>query len=390
MINKFDINAIKKIGIIGGGQLAKMMIVPAQRMGLEVYTLDPDSNANASFSANDHVVGAYSDETALRKLAALVGKGGVITFDLEHVGLDAVKKLEQEGYKIRPNTSSQAIIQDKYLQKEALKKAGIAVADFEKMEIESEIREWFKINKKGVLKSRRFSYDGYGNFVLDDEKDIAEGFKKLSKNTGGLYIEKWVPFNLEISVNVARGLNGEKMCYPLCENEHENNVLYTTIVPARVSEKIADRARELALKTADVFEGAGNLCVEMFLTKSGDILVNEVAPRPHNSGHFSIEACHVSQFENHIRGVAGLPLGDTELRDEMTIMLNILGDRTKSGKVRYEGVEKAMELGFSVHLYGKEETRPGRKMGHMTISGDREKLLKIYENIENVRIKATT
>jgi len=383
------INNIKKIGIIGGGQLAKMMIVPAQRMGFEVYTLDPDPKANASFSANDHVVGGYSDETALRKLANLVGKDGVITFDLEHVGLDAVIKLEKEGYKIVPNTSSQLIIQDKFLQKEALKKAGIAVADFEKMDNQEAIKAWLKTNKKGVLKSRRFSYDGYGNFVLDNEKDIEEGCQKLSKNIGGLYIESFVPFDLEVSVNVARGLNGEKKCYPLCENEHASNVLYTTIVPARVSGEIAKKAEELALKVANVFEGAGNLCVEMFLAKSGELIVNEVAPRPHNSGHFSIEACHVSQFENHIRGVVGLPLGDVALRDEMSMMLNILGDRTKSGKVRYEKVEEAMDLGFSVHLYGKEETRPGRKMGHMTISGDREKIEKIYAKLENVRIKAS-
>jgi len=384
------LNNIKKIGIIGGGQLAKMMLPSAQAMGFEVYILDPDPNCGSSWCVKHQVVGSFSEPAALNKLAELVGKDGVITFDSEHVGVEELRILQDKGYTIRPCLDSQEIIRDKYLQKVALQKAGIKVADFEAVDDIKAVKEWFKKNGKGVLKSRRFSYDGYGNHVIASEKDIEEGVAKLSKNKGGLYVEKWVPYEIEVSINVARGLDGEKKCYPLCENEHMHNVLYTTIVPARVSDEVADKARELALRVADVFKGAGNLGVEMFVLKGGEVLINEVAPRPHNSGHYTIEACRTSQFENHIRGVVGLPLGDTGLIDEMAIMLNILGDRDKSGAVRFIGAEEAMKQGFSVHLYGKAETRPGRKMGHMTIVGGKEKLLKIYENIESVRIKATT
>jgi len=395
------INGVKKIGIIGGGQLAKMMIAPAQAMGYQVYILDPDPDCGSSWCVKTQVVGSFSEPAALNKLAELVGKDGVITFDSEHIGVEELRALQSKGYTIRPCLDSQEKIRDKYLQKSELKKAGLKVADFEAVRDIKDITEWLKANGKGVLKSRRFSYDGYGNHVIADEKDIEEGVQKLSKNKGGLYVEKWVPYDSEVSVNVARGLNGEYKFYPIAVNQHAHNVLYTTIAPCNLPKGLEKSVLESAKKSADAFKGAGNLGVEMFIVQSEiikdglhkgefdfDVLINEVAPRPHNSGHFTIEACRTSQFENHIRGVAGLPLGDTDMVYETAMMLNILGERGKSGAVRYEGVEKAMEMGFSVHLYGKEETRPGRKMGHMTIVGDKDKLMKMGD-IEKVRIKAT-
>ena len=384
------INGIKKIGIIGGGQLAKMMLPPAQAMGFEVYILDPDKDCGASWCVKHQVVGSFADPDALQKLAELVGKDGVITFDSEHVGVEELRGLQDKGYVIRPCLDSQEKIRDKYLQKLELKKAGLQVAEFEAMRGTADVKEWLSVHGKSVLKARRFSYDGYGNHVVASVHDAEEGFAKLSKNNGGLYIEKFVPYDFEVSVNVARGLNGEYKFYPIVLNEHAHNVLYTTLAPADLSADLKNKIIKAAEKTADAFKGAGNLGVEMFILKNtGEVLINEIAPRPHNSGHFTIEACKTSQFENHIRGVAGLPLGSTDMVDESAMMLNILGEKGQSGEVIFEGAERALELGFKVHLYGKSEVRGGRKMGHMTFVGSKADTMKLYAMRDDIRIRAT-
>jgi 5-(carboxyamino)imidazole ribonucleotide synthase len=388
------INGVKRIGIIGGGQLAKMMILPAHEMGLSVFTLDPAEHCPVSGVADEHIVGEYDDFNKLLELAYIVGKDGVITYDLEHIGMTAARRLEELGYQIHPSLDILENIQDKFRQKQVLKSHGLPVAEFAEMRDVSDVRNWFAEKGKSVLKNKRFSYDGYGNFVISNESDIEIGFEKLSQKSGGIYIERFVPYTKEVSVNIARSLNGERAFYPIADNEHKDNILHTTVAPALVSNKTGVRIMEIAKGAASAFNGAGNFGVEMFIIKNTArveaVLINELVPRPHNSGHFTIEFCKTSQFENHIRGICGAPLGSTAPTEKHALMFNILGEKGHSGAVKYERVENAMKLGFKPHLYGKEETRPSRKMGHMTYTGSRVEILRFLENRERVRIKAIT
>jgi 5-(carboxyamino)imidazole ribonucleotide synthase len=350
----------KKIGIIGGGQLGKMMILEAKRLGFYVVTLDPKPDCCAKSISDELIVAALDDIKAYQKLA---GKVDVVTYEWELISVEALKVIEAEGAVIYPSVRSLEIIQDKFLQKTALKNAGIPTPDFKKVQSIADLNI-------GMLKTTKGGYDGKGTALIRTEADKEIAFAALGSGEKPLILEDFVDFEMEISVIACRAVNGGKVVYPIAENMHSNSILDTTIVPARISAETKAKALEIAEKVMDVFEGVGTFCVEMFVEKNGDVSVNEIAPRPHNSGHYTIEGCFANQFENHVRAVVELPFGDVSLI-QPTVMVNLLGQ--SNGKAVLVGAEEAYreDSRLQIHLYGKPMSRKGGKMGHFTVVGER-------------------
>lgn len=374
----------QKIGIIGGGQLGKMMILEAKKLGFYVTILDPTKSCPASSIADQHIVADFDDSKAIRELA---DKSDLITYEFEHIDAEVLKELEAEDYKVYPTARSLEIIQNKYHQKTLLKQNQIAVPDFVK------VKELADIHKAGnefgypvMLKSCTGGYDGKGNLIIKNETEVEKAFQKLAGKKNLLMIERYIPFKKEISIIAARDLKGEMSVYPIGENDHQDNILFETKVPAEISAELKNKAESLAKEVLEVFAGIGIFCVEMFLTENDRLLINEIAPRPHNSGHYSIEGCVTSQFEQHIRAITSLPLGDTGLLRPV-VMRNILGSGNE-GEAEIIGLESALEVkGVKVHIYQKTISRPGRKMGHLTVTADTlktatEKALKASQLIE--------
>lgn len=340
------------IGIVGGGQLGQMLALSASEMGFKVGILDPVKNCPASHVANWQIVAEYNDHEALKKLAK---KTQVITYEFENVSAAALKEIE----KITPvpqGTLLLEITQDRLLEKNFLQENKIPLAPFKKVSQVKELSNALEeIGYPCVLKTTRGGYDGKGQVVLKSSADISTGEKLLTKEC---VLEKFVPFTEEISVMVVG--NGENFqVFPLGENHHVHNILRETIV--RKNHPLKEKAETLALKIAQSLKLTGCLGIEMFVKNNGEILVNELAPRPHNSGHYSIEACNMSQFDAHIRGICSWPLPEVTLLSEV-VMVNILG----------EHLEKTYDLIFQkphwqFHYYGKSEAKVGRKMGHITI-----------------------
>lgn len=357
-------NIHKKIGIIGGGQLGQMMILEAKKMGFYITVLDPTLNCPAHTIVDEHIVADFEDEKAIRLLAE---KSDVITYEFEHINAQVLKQLEAEGKKVYPTATSLEIIQNKFRQKSLLKKDGIPVPDFMAVSSPAEILAAGKeYGFPLMLKACTGGYDGKGNYVVKNENDCENGYKELGGGTLPLMAEKFYPFIMEISVLACRAINGDIKVYPVAENIHKDSILDKTRVPASISAKTTENAMNLAKRVMEVFEGVGMFCVEMFVDKDGNVAINEVAPRPHNSGHYTIEACVTSQFEQHIRAVSGLPLGDPSLVRPV-VMRNILGEEGSSGKAVVEGADEALAIpGVTLHVYGKETSKPKRKMGHLT------------------------
>ena len=357
-------NIHKKIGIIGGGQLGQMMILEAKKMGFYITVLDPTLNCPAHTIVDEHIVADFEDEKAIRLLAE---KSDVVTYEFEHINAQVLKQLEAEGKKVYPTATSLEIIQNKFRQKSLLKKDGIPVPDFMAVSSPAEILAAGKeYGFPLMLKACTGGYDGKGNYVVKNENDCENGYKELGGGTLPLMAEKFYPFIMEISVLACRAINGDIKVYPVAENIHKDSILDKTRVPASISAKTTENAMNLAKRVMEVFEGVGMFCVEMFVDKDGNVAINEVAPRPHNSGHYTIEACVTSQFEQHIRAVSGLPLGDPSLVRPV-VMRNILGEEGSSGKAVVEGADEALAIpGVTLHVYGKETSKPKRKMGHLT------------------------
>ncbi len=364
---KFKDKTKQKIGIIGGGQLGKMMILEAKKMGFYVTILDPTKSCPADSIADEHLVADFDDEEAIRKLAA---KSDLLTYEFEHIGVEVLKELENEGYKIYPTARSLEIIQNKYHQKTVLKQEKIAVPEFIKVTNPEEIKEAAQdFAYPLMLKSCTGGYDGKGNALIDNEAEVETSFQELGAGKTPLMVEKYIPFKKEISIIAARGLTGDMKVYPAGENDHRDNILYETKVPAEISAELESKAEELAREVLEVFSGVGIFCVEMFVTEANQLLINEIAPRPHNSGHYTIEGSVTSQFEQHVRAISGLPLGDTTLV-RPSVMRNILGSG-EEGKAQIVGLEPALAVeGVKVHIYQKTISRPGRKMGHLTVTAD--------------------
>ena len=354
----------KTIGIIGGGQLGQMMILEAKKMGFPIRVLDPTLHCPAHTLVDEHIVADFEDAAAIRQLAE---KCDVITYEFEHINAQVLKELEAEGHVVYPTATSLAIIQNKFSQKTLLAKHHLPVPDFCAVSSVEEMKQAGKtFGYPYMLKTCTGGYDGKGNHVVQSEETVEESFAALGSGTLPLMAEKFFPFTMEISVLACRSAHGDIAVYPVAQNEHKDSILDETRVPAAISDETTKNAMELARKVMEVFEGVGMFCVEMFVDETGNVAVNEVAPRPHNSGHYTIEACVTSQFEQHIRAVSGLPLGDPSLL-RPAVMRNILGEEGSQGKAVVLGADQCLAIpGITLHVYGKEESKPKRKMGHLT------------------------
>lgn len=351
-----------RIGIVGGGQLGRMLGLEAKKMGFFVTVIDPTPQSPAGQVVDKQIVADFKDEKAIRELAR---HSDYLTFEIELANAQILDELASQGIQVNPSAQTLSIIKDKYKQKEFLQKIKIPVAESVAVETKEDILKLAKKFKYPLLLKARFdAYDGRGNALIKKEKDIDEAMQKLKGRQ--LYVEKFVPFVKELAVMVARSTKGEVVSYPVVETIHKNNICHIVIAPASVNEEVQQKAKKLAEKVMKQFPGAGVFGIEMFLTKDNDVLINEIAPRVHNSGHYTIEGCITSQFEQHIRAITGLPLGKTDMLTPNAVMINILGER--NGDVDITGLEKALQIpGVSVHIYGKAQTKQERKMGHITV-----------------------
>jgi len=351
----------KILGIIGGGQLGMMLTEAAHNMKNEiskVIVLDPTENCPAAKVGAEQIIADFKDEESIKKLSEL---SDIITYEIESGNSDVLKKLEANT-EINPSPETLRIIQDKFLQKQFLQENGIAVAEFEKVENRQELEKMVeKLELPLLLKTRRDAYDGRGNYKINSKSDIDDALDLFAGKT--LMVEKFVDFQKEVSVIAARNTKGEISTYPVVENLHENNILRMTIAPGRVSEKVRKEAEDVAHKTMEVLHGAGVFGIEMFVTQDEKILINEIAPRVHNSGHHTLQSSTISQFELHLRAILGLDLGDTSIKSP-TIMYNILGPHTFKGE--YNVLHREEENIF-LKMYGKLESKPQRKIGHINI-----------------------
>ena len=325
----------------------------------EVIVLDPTEGCPATQVGAKQIVANFKDEKAINELAS---KTDILTYEIESGNSDVLKSLESK-VEINPSPETLKIIQDKLSQKSFLSENQIPVADFVEIKSLSDLKE--KISKFGfpaLLKTRRDAYDGRGNFKIKSEGDLSLAYEAFSGQK--IMLEKFVDFKMEVSVIAARNTKGEIATYPLVENIHEENILRMTIAPARVSTDIAKKADEIAKKTMEVLHGAGVFGIEMFVTKNENILINEIAPRVHNSGHHTLQSSKTSQFEQHLRAVLGLKLGDTKLVHP-AIMYNILGPKDFTGK--YKPIEMQPQEGVFLKMYGKKDSKPKRKLGHINV-----------------------
>ena len=353
------------VGIIGGGQLGKMLAHVACRMSFKVIVLDPTEGCPASKIADEQIVADFKDEQAIMKLAQ---KCDVLTYEIELANSTALKQLEERKYPVRPAPETLRTIQNKHRQKSFLKKNGVAVPEFVLIESEEQLRKiCAKFGYPAILKATEDSYDGRGNYVIKSKANVEKAYRYFAGRE--IMLEKYVPFVHELSIMVARNPSGQIQSFPVAENVHDDGILDMTVAPARVSRQVEAKAKKMAEKAMRVLHGAGIFGIEMFVTKKGDVLVNEIAPRVHNSGHYTNEACSVSQFEQHLRAVLDLPLARPELLSP-ACMINILGPEGFEGPYAVEGITSAMKVpGATLYIYGKQSSKPRRKLGHVTATG---------------------
>lgn len=349
------------IGIMGSGQLGRMFAIEARKMGYRIHTFSPDRDTPTGQLADREVCAPYADEEAVRAFAADLD---VLTFEFENVPVESIN-WASELCVVRPGGSVLHTCQHRLREKEFLRGAGIPITPFAPVCSETELRAAAgAIGLPAVLKTAAFGYDGKGQKLLRTDTDLEAAWPDFAGQPAVL--EKWVPFAKEISVIVARGANGETRTYPVCENVHTHHILDVTLAPALISDSIAGDAASLAVRTAEALGLVGVLAVEMFLLADGRILVNELAPRPHNSGHFSFDASVTSQFEQQLRAVCGLGLGSSASLSPAA-MANLLGDLWMHGEPDWAAAASMPEV--KIHLYGKSDPRPGRKMGHLVAMG---------------------
>jgi 5-(carboxyamino)imidazole ribonucleotide synthase len=347
------------IGIIGGGQLGRMMALAAKAQGFRIAVLDPEPDSPCGQVADYKVVAPYDDFKAIEELAEI---SDVITYEFENIDAEALKSICDRA-RVPQGTELLEITKDRISEKAAIQKAGIEVAPYAVIETKQDIYEALeRLGYPAVLKTSRGGYDGKGQLVIKSEQDLSEADSLIAN--GPCVLEKWMPFIKEVSVIVARNEAGETAIFPVGENIHINNILHQTIVPARISDRARDNALKAALKLVESLKMVGTLAVEMFVMEDETIYINELAPRPHNSGHYTIDACETSQFEQHIRAVCNWPLGSTNLLKPV-VMVNVLGEHLPSL------LEKIPTLpDWKIHLYGKSLAKTGRKMGHVTLLRD--------------------
>ena len=347
------------IGIIGGGQLGRMMALAAKASGFKIAVLDPTPNCPCGQVADVEITAEYNDLQALKKLADI---SDVITFEFENINGEALEWLQQHAY-IPQGADVLKISQNRIIEKQTIVKAGVQIAPYVVIKEMKDIYEQIEmIGFPCVLKTATGGYDGKGQLVLKNREDIEKAQRLVDQCE--CVLEAWVPFEKEVSVIVSRNGLGDTKVFPVAENTHVENILHQSIVPARVSELIEQEARKKAMLIADSMQMVGTLAVEMFVTAEGDIFINELAPRPHNSGHYTMEACETSQFEQHIRAVCNWKLADTTLLKPV-VMVNVLGEHMEP---LLENIPTLSN--WKIHLYGKEEAKIKRKMGHVNILRD--------------------
>ncbi len=350
-----------KLGMLGGGQLGRMFIQEALNYDVHVHCLDPDAEAPCKHIASSFTVGKLTDYDTVM---AFGSDKDVLTVEIEHVNVQALSDLEAKGIKVFPQPRVLSIVQDKGLQKQYYKDHNLPTSEFTLIENKAELLEK-RPDFPFVLKLRKGGYDGKGVQIIRSEADLDQAFD------APCVIETMVPFTKELSVIVSRNEQGQTAVYPTveCEFNPVANLVEFLFSPAAISPETEQKARKIALAVIDSLQMVGILAVELFLTAEGEILINEIAPRPHNSGHHTIECCFTSQFEQHMRSVVNAPLGNTDLIVP-GVMINLLGEEGFDGTARYENLEEVMQqAGVSVHLYGKQNTKSFRKMGHVTIYG---------------------
>ena len=375
-----------KIGVIGGGQLGKMILSEANRMNLKTLVLDSNKNSPCKNLCNNFYIGKLDNYNDILKFGK---RCDIITFEIEHINIDALLKLENIGKKVYPKPDTLSIVQDKSKQKKFYNENNLPTS---KYSYYKNLNDLFLNIKNGIIqfpsvwKKTKLGYDGFGVKVLRSEKDT------LDLPDCEMIIEEFVPFKKELAVIVARNFNGEIKTYETVEmefNSFSNQVEYV-ISPSKISEELNKKAINIAIEATKKLDVIGLLAVEMFLTDEDNIVINEVAPRPHNSGHFTIEACPTSQFEQHLRSILNLDLGNTN-HDGCAIMLNLVGGEGFEGNVRYENLNEIFsEENTHLHIYGKEKTRPNRKMGHITIICDKfdDAYKKAKSLKEKIKVKA--
>ena len=373
----------KVLGIIGGGQLGMMLSEAAKKMPdhiTKVIVLDPTENCPAAQVGAEQIVADFKDKDAIIELSQ---KSDIITYEIESGDSQVLKSVEKDA-EINPSPETLKIIQDKLLQKRFLAENQIPVPEFiEINNLDDVYKTLEEYGYPALLKARRDAYDGRGNYKIDTKEDVQKAFDYF--NGQKLLLEKFVPFKMEVSVIAARNTKGEIKTFPLVENIHEHNILRQTIAPARVSEKITKNAEEIAEKTMNVLKGAGVFGIEMFVTQDDKVLINEIAPRVHNSGHHSLESSATSQFEQHLRAILGLELGDTTLIHK-TIMYNILGSQGFQGE--YKPLE-IKENNVFLKMYGKKVSKPLRKLGHFNLVGkNNETVDELLSKLEELKPKA--
>jgi 5-(carboxyamino)imidazole ribonucleotide synthase len=369
-----------KLGILGGGQLGKMLLFDTRKFDIQTYVLDPSDEAPCKIACDQFFKGDLMDFDTVYNFGKKVD---VLTFEIELVNLSALEKLEDEGVKVFPSPKTLKLIQNKGVQKDFYTKHNLPTAAYKRFnDLKSLVVQILdsKLRMPFVWKCTEFGYDGNGVKVIRDISDL-ENLPNVE-----CIAEEMVPFKNELAVIVCRNPSGEIRTYPVVEMEFhpEANQVEYVICPARIDNLVAEKARAIALEVSEKFNHVGLLAVEMFQTEDDEILINEVAPRPHNSGHYSIESSYTSQFENHLRAILNLPLGNTDSK-AVGIMVNLVGAEGYSGNVIYENIEKILGWnGVTPHIYGKKQTRPFRKMGHVTIvNSDIKEARRIAEEVKN-------
>ncbi|MBI0579621.1 5-(carboxyamino)imidazole ribonucleotide synthase [Neobacillus cucumis] len=364
------------IGILGGGQLGRMISIAGRNMGYRFITLDPTPDSPCGQAADRQIIASFSELNAAKELG---NASDVITYEFENVDSHVASILETTSF-VPQGSKLLKITQNRIREKSTLQSNDVPVAPF--LVIQSEQDILTAVDRFGfpcVMKTATGGYDGKGQWVIHEKDQIAIAVEALKNSGVEMIIEQFISFSKEISVIVARNIAGQGKTFPVAENIHINNILHQSIVPARITEEQRKQAEKVALKVAESLNAVGLIAIEMFLTKDGDILVNELAPRPHNSGHYSMDACVISQFEQHIRAICGLSLGDTTLLSPI-IMVNILGQHLSKVLDKLEQLPSSAKL----HLYGKKESKENRKMGHINFLGP--SLEEIFQQIKKLQI----
>ncbi|HEY9859982.1 MAG TPA: 5-(carboxyamino)imidazole ribonucleotide synthase [Candidatus Obscuribacterales bacterium] len=375
---------VQRVGVIGGGQLAWMMAGAAKKLGVQLVIQTPHATDPAVAIAADTVLAAVADAKATRELAA---RCDVITFENEFVDLEALAQLEAQGTRFRPRLTTLVPLLDKYHQRSYLRDLGLPTPEFLALETQLNSTDLEQLGFPLVLKARRHGYDGQGTFIIHSQAELEDIWQKLDRSPA--LLEAFVPFERELAVIAARSTSGEVAVYPIVETQQENQVCRRVLAPADIPESVQAEAEAIARTLLNSLQAVGVFGIELFLTTDGKILVNEIAPRTHNSGHFSLDACATSQFEQHLRAVCGLPLGNPALNTAGAVMVNLLGYEQSHSDYseKRQQIEKIPQA--RVHWYGKTESRPGRKLGHVTVllsdqNAPREQALAIAQEVEAI------